>query len=480
MQPAVTLVNANEMRPPIGPLALDYLGAALLAQGLAVRLLDLTWEANPAAAVAAHFRDHRPTVIGLTMRNTDDCYLAGQYWCVPHVREIVAMLRRHTDAPVVVGGCGFSVMPELLLPELGADYGIAGEGEVALGQLAQALATGDAPSAVPGLVWRAGDLIRANSRQFADLRALRLSARPLLDNARYWREGGQAGFETKRGCDRGCTYCADPLAKGRRVRLRDPQDVAAEVATLAAQGVRHLHTCDSEFNVPREHAVAVCEAMSSRGLGEQVVWYAYCAPAHFDEELARAMRSAGCLGINFGADHADDAQLQRLGRDHQAADLERAAALCREYGFLSMFDLLFGAPGDTRAGIRATLELMQRLQPSRVGISAGVRLYPGTALAREVARPPLPGRPGLLGQVEDNDSLLRPVYYLEPALGPDLPAFIGEVVRGDQRFLCPDPEADLTDYNYRENTTLTDAIAAGHRGAYWDILRRLQEGLPPA
>lgn len=479
MSRRITLVNANEMRPPVAPLALDYLAAALETAGFAPALLDLTWAEAPARAVAEHFRDPEPLLVGLTVRNTDDCYMAGRYSCLEHAHGIIRLLREHSDAPLVLGGCAFSIMPDALVNDLGPDWGIAGEGEGALCALAHALARGDDPRGIPGLVWRDGGTVRCNAPAPADIAALDLSPRTLVDNGRYWREGGQGGFETTRGCDRACVYCADPVAKGRRMRLRDPAEVARELANLAAQGVVHLHTCDSEFNIPRDHALAVCEALCARGLGDRIMWWAYCAPGHFDEELARAMVRAGCAGVNFGADHGCDDQLSRLGRDHRASDLERAARLCHEHGIVCMFDLLFGAPGDTREGVRATLDLMQRLAPSRVGISVGVRLYPGTPLARQVVRGPLPDAPGLHGELEGNDGLLRPVFYLDPALGPDIAAFIRQHVGGDRRFLCPDPEADLTDYNYRENSTLVEAIRAGHRGAYWDILRRLDEGLGP-
>ena len=62
-----------------------------------------------------------------------------------------------------------------------------------------------------------------------------------------------------------------------------------------------------------------------------------------------------------------------------------------------MFDLLLGAPGDTLGGIRATVDLMKRLDPTRVGISLGVRVYPGTPLAEQVIRGPLESQPGLSG-----------------------------------------------------------------------------------
>lgn len=479
MTPTATLVNANEMRPPVAPLALDYLAGALEAAGCRPELLDLTWAEDTQGAIASHFRHHQPVLVGLTLRNTDDCYLASRYSCLPDAREVVALLRRHTEAPIVVGGCGFSIMPAPLLVELGADFGLAGDGEEGLPRLVEALARGQDPRSLPGLVYSADGAVRCNPPQPADLAKLNLSPRGFLDNLRYWREGGQGGFESKRGCPGSCIYCADPVAKGRQVRLRSPRDVAQEIANLAAQGVVHLHTCDAEFNLPPDHALAVCDELIASRLADRVHWWAYCAPEAFDKELALQMKRAGCIGIDFGADHGCDEQLARLGRDHRVEDLERVACLCHQHDLVFMFDLLLGAPGETRETVRQTIELMQRLEPSRVGLSVGVRVYPGTPLATQVIRGPLAQQPGLVGELENNENLTRPVFYVSPAVSPDLSAYLAELIAGDQRFFCPDPAAELTDYNYRENRVLVEAIAAGHRGAYWDILRRLQEGLPP-
>jgi hypothetical protein len=489
--PSVTLLNANEMRPPVGPIALDYLAQALEETGCEVRLLDLTWEAEAGAALAAHFRDWQPTLVALTQRNSDDCYLAGRYSCVPHARRVADLVRRYTDAPLVVGGCGYSIFPAAMLQALAADYGVRGEGEEALPRLAQAVERGEDPRRLPGLVYGADGEVQANAPEAVDLAALPAARRAWVDNARYWREGGQGGFETKRGCPGACVFCADPVAKGRRLRLRRPEAVVQEIAHLVAQGVAHLHTCDAEFNLPRAHALAVCAALLEAGLADRARWWAYCAPESFDRELAGQMRRAGCVGIDFGADHGSDEQLARLGRRHRVEDLVRTAEACRAEGLVFMYDLLLGAPGETREGVAETIALMKRLEPSRVGLSLGVRLYPGTPLTERLrcragacspsgrGTSSRPTGEGLLGALEDNESLLQPIFYLDPAV-PDLAEYVHCLAGSDPRFLCPDPAAEMTDYNYRENPALVAAIAQGYRGAYWDILRRVEEGIPSA
>ena len=59
---------------------------------------------------------------------------------------------------------------------------------------------------------------------------------------------------------------------------RMPADVGEDTthvdrAPAHRQGVDVLHLCDSEFNIPAEHAMAVCQEIIARGLGDRVRWY---------------------------------------------------------------------------------------------------------------------------------------------------------------------------------------------------------------
>ena len=473
----VVLVNTNRLRPVVAPVGLDYVADVLGAQGMAVRLVDLCFEADPEAAVVEALSRGEPTLVGLTLRNTDDCYLASGEDFLPGFARTVELVRRHTGAPVVIGGSGYSVFPAGILEASGADYGIVGDGEAALAMLAAELANGGELGRVPGLVWRDGGRVRVNPPWRGPLEGLPRRERRLLDNERYFSEGGQAGIETKRGCDRGCIYCADPLGKGRRVRARSPEQVADEFEVLLGRGIDHFHLCDSEFNVPVEHALAVCAELSRRGLGERARWYTYATPAGFTDELAAAMRRAGCVGVNFGADSGDDRMLAALGRDFRAEDLGDTARACREAGLVFMYDLLLGGPGETRESAAATIELMKRLSPDRVGVSLGVRVYAGTGLSELVRdEGPTARNPNLRGQVEGNDSFLSPVFYLSGALGDDAAGYVAGLVGGDRRFFFPTAEAGTEAYNYSDNERLVEAIREGYRGAYWDILRRMGEG----
>jgi tryptophan 2-C-methyltransferase len=460
------LINSNRMQPPIGPIGLDYVAEAMSAAGHSVQLLDLCWEEDAHAALSVFLRKNEFGLIGVTLRNTDDCAFSSRQSFLPGFAEIIEIIRSNAEAPVVIGGVGFSVMPELVISETGADFGIWGEGEFVLPELAHRLENKKEWRELPGLIWRNGCALHRNSPIARTLADLPRMGRSWVDNRRYFLQGGQAGFETKRGCSGKCIYCADPVAKGAKVRRRPPAAVADELEALLEQGIDTLHTCDGEFNIPGVHALDICGEITRRGLGGRLRWYAYCAPVPYSRELAQAMRTAGCVGINFGVDNGNEEMLKRLGRNFGPIDIRNAARWTKEQGMSVMFDLLLGAPGETEESIRQTVELVKQAEPDCAGISLGVRVYPGVELARQTSS-------GQIGGLIGGENPFDPLFYLEPKIAASVFGWLDTLVGNDRRFFFFDPSRPNQNYNYNANQRLVEAIQQGHRGAFWDILRKL-------
>ncbi len=381
----------------------------------------------------------------------------------------------------MIGGVGYSILAPEVLQCTGADFGIRGDGEEALVELVAELRASRRWDRVRGLLWREGGAMRANAPAWP----LRLSvptAREIVDNAAYFRLGGQIGVETKRGCSRQCSYCVDPLAKGPTVRLRPAAEVAEEMESLLRQGIDVFHLCDAEFNLPPDHARTVCDELIRRGMGSRCRWYAYLAVVPFDADLARRMAEAGCVGINFTSDSASPAMLAVYGQPHRQEDLRAAIRHCRQYGIAVMCDLLLGGPGETVETVTESIRFFQQAGPDCVGTALGLRLYPRTPMAAMVAREGrLETNPSIRRHYEGPVDLLRPTFYISAALGERPARLVRDLIAGDQRFFEPEEEtpageeADAQgDHNYNANQALADAIRAGARGAYWDILRRLR------
>jgi tryptophan 2-C-methyltransferase len=469
------------MKPPVTPVSLDYLGSACEQAGIAVDLVDCSVEMDWGQKLAQVLAE-TPMLIGVTVRNIDDSYFASRDFSLQRIIPVIEEIKKLTPAPICLGGVGFSIFPSETLKFCGVPYGICGGGEQGFVKLLTALSDNSELEAVPGLIWMENGNYRKNPILPVPLEKIDLASRSLIDNRYYFENGGQVGFETKRGCSLNCVYCLEPLIRGKQVSVRNPQNVVAELTNLYLRGITVFHTCDSEFNCPHSHAVLVSKAIVESGLGDKIKWYAYCSPEYFSEELANVMRDAGCVGIDFGADHGDDNMLRRLGHGYASDDLIRIREICRNHNIICMFDLLFGSPGETKESIETTIRLMKKIKPERVGISLGVRLYPNTRLGQkiiETSKDNLWDNPSLFGELKNNESMLRPVYYCDVNLGEDVEDWLHDMVGDDPRFLLGRRTDANLNYNYNDNPELTEAIKRGHRGAYWDILRRLSEGIAP-
>ncbi|MFW6126078.1 MAG: cobalamin-dependent protein, partial [Chloroflexota bacterium] len=112
---SVLLVNSNLMQPPVAPLALDYLGHALQRKGFEVDVLDLCFAGDYAAAIKEYLGGNDVLAVAVTFRNIDDSSFATMRSFLPQLKDIVHCITSRTSAPIILGGSGFSVMPEAVL-----------------------------------------------------------------------------------------------------------------------------------------------------------------------------------------------------------------------------------------------------------------------------------------------------------------------------------------------------------------------------
>ena len=480
----ILFVNPNRMQPPVAPLAVDYLGEALRARDHPCSVADFCLEGPDTEDISPDLLKRSfngtPDAILVTMRNLDDAYYFSRETFLPQTRNLVQALRKKFEKPVIVGGSGFSIAPEALLALLGTDFGVSGASEQDLLGLVASLDREETISDLAGVVWKEGEIVRANPPSPPVMEEDFYSARGFVRNRLYFRKGGMVGLETKRGCSAPCRFCVDPVVKGTKTFTKSLSVLTKEIRALVDQGAPVFHLCDSEFNLPRNHALSVCKTIQEEGLSGKIRWYTYATPLGFDDELAFQMKEAGCAGINFGVDHCRDEILENLGRTHGRQDLKRTAEACKSAGLSFLFDLLLGGPGETRATLRDVIEMCRGLDVPRVGTNVGIRIYPNTRLAEEMGEQgPMSRNPNLAGCVEQNEDLLLPVFYCSHLLGKGWESYLEGLIDGDPRFFLPIREAPATNYNYNENQILVDALNKGHKGAFWDILYRIQEERPP-
>ena len=115
-------------------------------------------------------------------------------------------------------------------------------------------------------------------------------------------------------------------------------------------------------------------------------------PGSATPEKLRAFRSLGVNRASFGAQTFDDAELAKLGRSHNTADVLRTFADLRDANFSNVsFDLIAGLPGQTLDGWQRNVKQALDLDPEHLSFYL-LEVHSGTPLAEHIRRgiQPLP------------------------------------------------------------------------------------------
>ena len=424
MQLLLISANVEKLPDPVAPLGLAYLSAALKYQGHGVHCLDLCFEENIEEALDKSLLNSAPEAIGLSLRNVDNVSYPHTVSYLPFYKRLVERCRQLSPAPIFLGGSGFTLMPEAILQNLDADGGIVGEGEEAFPKALAALA-GDSSLPIEGWI-RRNSGISSRPAWVQDLDSFPPLDWEGLDLQQYFRRGGMGNLQTKRGCPFGCIYCTYPLIEGKKIRLRSPEKVAQDAEALIRLGVGNAFIVDNIFNFPESHAREVCRIFIRKGIS--LKWSCYAHPAHFSRELAENMKEASCTGVEFGTDSGSPAVLGKLGKDFTPEDIQRASHFAHEAGLEVCHSLSLGAPGETEETLQETIALMEKVSPTAVIAMLGLRIFPGTGLARLAQEE---------GMVSSSHDFLQPTFYLAPQLKEKITELAQEMAASHPNWIFP-------------------------------------------
>jgi radical SAM superfamily enzyme YgiQ (UPF0313 family) len=328
-------------------------------------LVDLCFEPEPQQTLAARLQEFRPDLVALGMRNIQNADYTDTSGILDYYENLVRTIRASTSAPVVMGGGGFSVIPQDLMRRFDLDYGVVGEGELPFGQLVNRLGEGDCN--VHGLhnVLCRDELAPTPGLKrvdFLDIQTNILPERNWVD-ARYYERSGITSIQTKRGCAMSCEYCTYPLIEGRVIRQRTGETVAREwqESIAAHPSIEHVFIVDSVFNLPPHHAREVCEALI--GIGNRTPWTCYLNPIRFDPSLAELMARAGCAGVEIGSDSGTDAGLNRLRKGFTTEHIRATSRTCIAAGIKDCHTFILGTRDETLDDVRRSLDFIEELDP---------------------------------------------------------------------------------------------------------------------
>jgi radical SAM superfamily enzyme YgiQ (UPF0313 family) len=413
--------NRTEIGMRTLPLGLACVAAAAKQAGHEVRVLDLMDVADLAEGISKAIGDWKPEVIGVSLRNIDDQNMTSSRSFMDESNHIIDQVKRASEAPVVLGGAGYSIFPEVALERSRADMGIWGEGELAFTLLLERMQAGQPLDSVPGLYVR-GEGLKAPRDFVEDLDRFPLPEDDLLSLPDG--NGAILPVQTRRGCALACSYCSTEMIEGRAIRTRSPKKVVEWIARWTGKGVKEVHFVDNTFNLPVPYAEDLCRELIAASIG--VPWKCIVYPVDLGEDLPRLMHHAGCVEASVGFESGSTRMLEMMNKHFSLDDVGRTRAALRNAGIRCMGFLLLGGPGETQESVKESLAFAESLELDTLKVSAGVRIYPDTPLAEQARKE---------GLLSAGDDLLAPRYYMVPGLEKWIRQTVAEYAFGKKNWI---------------------------------------------
>lgn len=359
-------------RPPLG---IAYLAAYLEQKGHEVKIFDLNVEDDPLEAVR---ESARADIVGISVLSV--FYLSAKK-LISEIRSI------NPKVPIVVGGSHVTALPRETLEESDADFGVTCDGEDALLEIVEALASGGDFKKVKGIWYKNGDGVIPTEPRTprTDLDALPFPARHLLKIDRYVNPVDGQNLHvmiTSRGCPYQCFYCAKNSYRIWRPRsaenvLRELQDIHARYAA------RVVYFHDDLFTTDKKRVIAICQGMLERDL--KMSWLCTARVDTIDEEMLAWMKKAGCRSVHFGIESGVQEILDRMKKRITLDQARRALDMTKRSGIYSKVYFIIGFPWDTDETIRTTIDFALAL-PADEFQFAMLMPYPGTECWDEAVR----------------------------------------------------------------------------------------------
>jgi lipid biosynthesis B12-binding/radical SAM protein len=393
----VFLISSNIANTPysVYPLGLSMIAASLKNSGHSVKQFDFLASNRSLDKLGDEIKDFQPDLIGISIRNIDNVNLLNEQRYIEVVAEIVRKIRAVSPAKIVLGGSGFSIMPEVILDKVAADYGVTGEGENLILDFINNAAKGEYPQ---------GRILRSAPK----LSGLEIPSAYYDKNIMdfYLKSGNVASVQTKRGCIYKCLYCSYPVLEGANIRSRDVQAVVDDMKDLINNhGAKYIFFTDSVFNDDSGRYLDLLKLMKKSQIN--IPWSAFFKPAGLSDEALSLMQETGLKAAEMGADASTDTTLKGLGKSFLFKDVIESNDLFAKYGIATAHYFMFGCPGENKETVLEGIANIKNLQKTVSFVFMGIRILPHTPLAELALKQ---------GLIKPGQDLFEPVYYIAPGL----------------------------------------------------------------
>jgi radical SAM superfamily enzyme YgiQ (UPF0313 family) len=276
----------------------------------------------------------------------------------------------------VVGGAIIISDPMLAMQNMPIDYGIIGEGEITMAELAVALSNGDDVNRISGIIYRTTDncLITTNPRpSISDLDTLPFPDYDALEYDKFlsikWvnlpaingilfdidEEQRLSEIVTSRSCPFNCTFCYHPL--GKKYRQRSLDNVFKEIEYITQKyHITLINLIDDLFSINEKRIYE----FSQRVIKFNVRWMAQWRVSHVNKQIMKAIKESGFLILSLGVESISDKILRSMKKKITRTQIEQAFKNAGAVGVRACGNIILGDPEDTEETVNESIDWVKK------------------------------------------------------------------------------------------------------------------------
>ena len=183
-------------------------------------------------------------------------------------------------------------------------------------------------------------------------------------------EKTRAVIKIQDGCDRFCSYCIIPYARGR-VRSRKPENVISEIEKISKEGIKevvitgiHVASYGKDFK-EKFGLIDLLEEINKLN-GIERIRLSSIEPTIIDEEFLERLTKLEkiCPHFHLSLQSGCDETLKRMNRRYTTTKFKEIVGLLREYynDVILTTDVIVGFPGETEEEFNKTYKFLEEIK----------------------------------------------------------------------------------------------------------------------
>lgn len=190
-----------------------------------------------------------------------------------------------------------------------------------------------------------------------------------------YRDKTRAFLKIQDGCDRFCSYCLIPFARGP-VRSSEPEKVIEQVKRLASSGFKEIilsgiHVASYGRDLCGTNLVDLIQKIQYMD-GIERIRIGSVEPTFFSDDVIEKFKQVSklCRHFHLSLQSGCDDTLKRMNRRYTTHEYEKIVYKLRnEFPGVSITtDIIVGFPGETEEEFSTTYEYLKRIELSRMHI----------------------------------------------------------------------------------------------------------------